>query len=158
MKYFQEKRLHSDRIERLGQYILSFVNAKPLPPKSYENLWSDKGNIFASSEDGLSRMCRLRRGRLKIEEGMSQYKIADRFCLMFSVIDVAHYALTATRAELGLRKSRRRMTAALEKVAMENKIPIKDLHQEKRKSRNYFELLFGPGPGSLLETGAEAAS
>ncbi|KAH7370300.1 hypothetical protein BKA65DRAFT_14162 [Rhexocercosporidium sp. MPI-PUGE-AT-0058] len=93
---------------------------------------------------------------------MSQYGTAARLCLMFAVADVDHYALTATSTELELRAHRKRKTAALEKISEVNNISIDDLHQDKRKSRNYFELLFGLGPGSLLLigplTGPDAAS
>ncbi|PVH68176.1 hypothetical protein DL98DRAFT_233489 [Cadophora sp. DSE1049] len=89
---------------------------------------------------------------------MSQYATAARLCLMFAVADVTHYAHTATRTELGLRTHRTRMTAALEKIAKVNNILIEDLHQDKRRSRNYFELVLRVGPGALLLIGSEAVS
>ncbi|CZT07024.1 uncharacterized protein RAG0_12614 [Rhynchosporium agropyri] len=157
VNYFTARGVRADRINRLNRYIDCFVNAEVLPLEAYANLWSDKGKIFAGSENGMRRLCRLQRGRLQIEERMSQYGTAARLCLMFSVVDVDHYASTATPAELGLRAHRCRRTAALEKIAKVNNISKEDLHQDKRKSRNYFELLFGPGPGSLLLTGSETA-
>ncbi|XMA20323.1 hypothetical protein WAI453_013114 [Rhynchosporium graminicola] len=157
VNYFAVKGVRADRINRLNRYIDYFVNAEVLPLEAYANLWSDKGKMFAGSENGMRRLCRLQRGRLQIEERMSQYGTAARLCLMFSIADVAHYASTATPAELGLRAHRSRTTAALEEIAKVNNISKEDLHQDKRKSRNYFELLFGSGPGSLLLTGSETA-
>ncbi|TVY80936.1 hypothetical protein LSUE1_G004523 [Lachnellula suecica] len=156
VKYFREKSIHTDRINRLNRLIQSFASAKALPLQSYENLWSSKGTIFAGFEQGLSRTCRLRRGRQKIEEGKIELGCAGRFCLMFSVHDVAHYSQTTTRKDLGLSVGRKRMTAALEKFVKANKISKEDFHEDKRRSRNFFEWVFLAGPGFLLEMGPDA--
>lgn len=158
VKYFEAKSIAPVRIQRLARLIRSFVGAKPLHLESYRNLWCDKGKIFDGSELGLRRIGRLHRGRLKIEKDRTEYECAARLCLMFSVNDVAQYSLTATATELGLRKSRRRMTAALERIAQVNKILKEDLIKDQKKNRNYFHMLAKNGPGSLLEIEPDAVS
>ena len=64
VKYFKAKRVRPDRINRLTRYILSFVKAEVLLLQAYNNLWSNKGKVFAGSENGIRRTCRLQRGRL----------------------------------------------------------------------------------------------
>lgn len=125
------------------------MNARTLPPESYKNLWCNKEKIFDRKLE--LRIDRLQKGRLKIEKNGAENECANRLCLMFSVNEITHYSLTATATELDLQQGCRRMTAALEKFAKDNKISKQDLTNDQKKNRNFFQLLLKAGPGSLLE-------
>jgi len=155
-KYFKGRCSDPDRIHRLVRIVRAFNDAKALPERCYEELWSPKKGLFNGSESGLDRFRRLQRGRTKIMQHIIEYDCANRLGLMFVAHDVDHLSLMSADLKLGPGRSRK--TAAFEKLADISGTELQSLKEDYKRSRNYFHLLEKAGPGTLLELGSQVAS
>ena len=138
-------------VRRLAKAIEGFKAVTPLSPESYETLWSAKEAVFDGPEGGLiGSFCRLQRGRNQMKQAISEYDCAGHLSLMFCA---NHVDYTVNAVERKLSTGHGRLTAAYKQLANGSATPEKDLKEDYKKCRNFFQVLDEEGPGWLLLVG-----
>ena len=144
----------ADRVEsthctqHLVRVTKGSIEALQQPLDFYKMLWSGNDNVFAGGESD-SKLCRLYRGRKKIDKFHQQYECASRLSLVFLAHDIE---VTKSR-DWRLGPGQSRQYAAVLWIAHHLGVSPEDIKDEWRRSQNYLRLLEVCGPGILLELG-----
>lgn len=147
------------RIQRLVQAVEALKLAAPLPPESYEKLWSAREGLFAGNETGLEGwMCRLVRGRKKIDESLQASDCASRLSLMLIPQFVDYAEKWGGLSPKSGKSGYGRRSLAMEVAAQACGVSLDTLKQYIARTRNYFYLLQKVGPGYVLELGSGVTS
>ena len=148
LKYIADRVESSQRAQHLVRVTRGSSEALQQPPDFYNMLWSGNDNVFAGGESD-SKLCRLYRGRKKIDKFHQQYECASRLSLVFLTHDIE--AIKSWDWTLGPGQSRQ--YAAVLWIAHHLGVSPEDIKDEWRRSQNYVRLLEACGPGVLLELG-----
>ena len=148
LKFIADRVESSNRAQHLIRVTRGSIEAFQQPPEFYSMLWSGNENVFAGGESD-SKLCRLYRGRKKIDNFHQQYECASRLSLVFLAHDIE--ATKSRDWKLGPGQSRQ--YAAVLWIAHHLGVSPEDIKDEWRRSQNYVRLLEVCGPGVLLELG-----
>lgn len=148
LKFIADRVESSHRAQHLVRVTRGSVEALQQPPEFYNMLWSGNDNVFAGGESD-SKLCRLYRGRKKIDKFHQQYECASRLSLVF----LAHDIEATKSKDWRLGPGQSRQYAAVLWIAHHLGVSPEDVKDEWRRSQNYVRLLEVCGPGVLLELG-----